>query len=123
MSDCGVCLSGSDYGSNDFYEERIVKGRKDYFCCECNRDINKGDKHEYAVGKSEGSIHTHRTCLDCMNIRDAFNCDGGFLFGSLWDSLSEYSHELNTGCLAKIKTPSAKGYFLEQLREFRGIEW
>ena len=36
--DCGVCLSG-DYDRPEFYHDTIVKARKQYKCCECNRAI------------------------------------------------------------------------------------
>lgn len=122
MSDCGVCLSGDYDCAAEFSDTSYAKARKVYRCCECHRDIAKGQEYERQVGKWEGDFYTYKTCMDCVNIRTAFACGGGYTFTRLWEDLSEYQRELNTGCLEKIKTPTAKAYFLERLRKWRGIE-
>lgn len=53
-----------------FYKVRQVKGRKDYTCAECLRDIPKGEPHEYAKGLWEGSFDSFRTCNLCTGMRD-----------------------------------------------------
>lgn len=46
---------------------KIVKGRKDYECCECNVALGKGSKHEYVSGIWGNSNLEFRTCLECVD--------------------------------------------------------
>lgn len=121
MTDCGVCLNDGDFDAPEFYNESIVKARKQHKCYECNRIIDIGKQYQRVTGKWDSSVDTFCTCLDCMNIREAFRCGGSFLFGELWTTLRESQERINTGCLERIRTPSAKEYYLERLREMRGI--
>lgn len=119
--DCGVCLSSSDYDAPKMYSEKVVKARKSHRCCECGRLINVGNHYQKACGKWGGDFGEFHTCMDCLNIREAFRCGGGFLFGQLWDSLHEFRNDVTAACVAKIKTVSAKQYYMDWLREQRGI--
>jgi len=124
MSDgCGVCISGSDYDEGpEFYEAIEVKARKPHVCGECHRAIPKGTIYERVTGKWEGDVKTIKTCLDCMNIRDGLSCDGGFTHGTLWESIREVFDQMNTGCLAKIETASAKAYLVSRWRKWKGLD-
>lgn len=122
MTDCGVCLSDNDYDGPTLYNDRFVRARIPHKCCECRRTIIPGFQYQKVTGKWEGYFNEHHTCMDCWNIREAFRCGGGFIFGQLWETLADYRNDINTGCLEKIKTPSAKGYYLERLRKMRGID-
>lgn len=122
MSDCGVCLDGGDWDAPTLYNYNFVKARKEYSCCECGRKIHKGAEYQRVTGLWGGRFETYRTCMDCYYIREAFRCGGGFLFCDLWNTLWEFKNDINTGCLERIKTPSAKAYYLEQLRKMRGIK-
>ena len=122
MTDCGICLDPGDYECAEMYSEAVVKARKPHRCCECGKAIHPRSEYQRASGKWDGDFATYRTCLDCMHIRDAFRCGGGFLFGQLWDSLHEYRNDVNTGCVAKLKTVSAKQAYMDWLRQARGIE-
>jgi len=122
MTDCGVCLDPGDYDAPRMYSEMVVKARKPHGCCECGNTIHPGSEYQRASGKWDGDFGVYCTCLDCMHIRDAFRCGGGFLFGQLWDSLHEYRNDVNTGCVEKIKTVSAKQRYMDWLREARGID-
>ena len=69
------CLIDVDHDA--VYEElfcKIVKGKKEWRCGECNNFIHKGTEHEVFVGKIDDRINTHRTCLPCMQIRNKFLC-------------------------------------------------
>lgn len=120
--ECGFCLNPGDYDAPVLYQERIVRARKPYNCCECGRCIEPGQQYQKTTGMWDGEWYAHYTCLDCMHIRDAFRCGGGFLFGQLWDSLYEYRNDVNTACVAKIKTVSSKQRYMDWLREARGID-
>jgi hypothetical protein len=121
MSDCNVCIGGDDYEPWDFYDQRIVKARKPHKCCECYREIAAGSEYECITGKCDGYIDRYKTCLDCMNIRRGLAC-GAVGLTMLWDEIAQvFDQFVSTACLTKIKTPSAKAYFLERWREHRGL--
>lgn len=46
---------------------KIVKGRKDHNCCECNVLLGKGTRHEHVSGIWGNSNLEFRTCLDCVD--------------------------------------------------------
>jgi len=121
MSDCGVCISTGDYfdGTADVYQSDIRKARKPHKCCECNEAIKVGDKYEYYSILFDGRWTHHNTCLICMEIGEAFCCDGR-LFGELWSGFdeSEVWPALTTSCFDKLQTPEAK----EELRR-RWMQW
>jgi hypothetical protein len=121
MSDCNVCIGGDDYEPWDFYSEDLVKARKPHRCCECDRDIGKGAVYERISGKCDGYIETYKTCMDCRHIRKGLAC-GPVGLTMLWDEIGQVFDEFrNTACLLKIKTPSAKAYFLQRWREHKGL--
>lgn len=124
MGDCGVCIGGGygDYDTPSLYERSIVqKSRKEARCYECRRVIPIGSSYERVRGSWDGELSTVRTCLDCMHIRDGFACEGSYGHGELWSDLADVFGEINTGCLAKIETASAKAYLMERWRKWKGI--
>ena len=83
-----------DYSTVD---EKIVKARKEYKCCECGKKINKEQLHKRfkAVWRDTG-WETYRWCLKCDHIRDlAFDkypymrTDEGPPFGYLYEYIRE----------------------------------
>ncbi len=74
-----TCLIDADF--DDQYEPlycKMVKGRRNWCCGECNTIISKGKEHEVFVGKIDDRINTHRTCLTCLSIRNKFCCNWTF---------------------------------------------
>lgn len=122
MSDCGVCLDSGYDETPTLYNDNFFKARKSHRCCECGRQIAVGSQYQRVEALWDGNFDTYKTCMDWWNIREAFRCGGGFLFERLWDDLNEYKNDINFDCVKNIKTPSAKAYYLERLREMRGIE-
>lgn len=107
-----VCIAMDYDYSNEFYAESDRRARKAYKCCECNGAIAPGELYQYVAGKSDGSIFTARTCLVCAEIRKAFCCDGGWIFGELWMSVTEqlfpyWNDMLAIDCLARLTTDAA----------------
>jgi hypothetical protein len=99
VSDCNVCIGGDDYEPWDFYEEKIVKARKEHKCCECYRPIPVGTQYERITGKCCGDIDKYKTCLECMNIRKGLSC-GPVGLTMLWDEIGEvFSEIVSTACL------------------------
>jgi hypothetical protein len=40
----------------------------------------------------------------------------------LWERISEVFDEINTGCLSKIETASAKTYLVSRWRKWKGLD-
>lgn len=81
-----------DYESMLLLAEDEPMAMKIHRCCECGRNIEKGENYERAVGVSDGSISVFKTCLDCKSVREAFFCDGwGYtvMWSDLWEHLQE----------------------------------
>jgi hypothetical protein len=122
MNNCAVRIGADDYDPPTFYDEKEVTARKLHKCCECHRPITPGTRYQKASGKWDGDFHSYYTCLDCWNIREGLRCESGFLFGQLWEQITENFAELkSTACLTKISTASAKAYFLERWRKWKGL--
>jgi hypothetical protein len=122
MGDCNICIGGGDYdGAWDFCSVSVVKARKPHKCCECGRGISIGTQYEKIAGKFDGDFSEAKSCLDCMNICNGLAC-GSVGLGNLWDEIYQIFGEVTTGCLAKIKTPSAKDYFLERWQVWKGLK-
>ena len=89
MNDCDCSTDLSDMEcSPSLFDEKIVKGRKEYKCCECSDVILKGDKHERVKGLWDGDFNTYRTCLFCLKIRKFF-CSRGWVYGMLVEDIKE----------------------------------
>lgn len=46
-------------------KDRIVRGRKEFTCCECGDTIDIGTLQRYHVGKYGGDLLTYRFCEQC----------------------------------------------------------
>jgi hypothetical protein len=72
-------------------------------CEECHRPV---EKEEYIIGKYEYGEQTnyHRTCLDCMSVRDNLFC--GFQYSMIWndlkDNIMEYPDGISFANIAKL---------------------
>lgn len=107
MSDCGVCISSEPDGTCDFFIQETRKARKTHRCCECHKEIQIGERYEHARGKFDGDMWASDTCLICVEIAEAFYCNGR-MFGCLWEEMSDILDEITTGCFARLKTAAAK---------------
>jgi hypothetical protein len=120
MGDCGVCIGSDDYGeSASFSNMEYPKARKVHTCEECYRDIAIGQTYEKYSGVWDGSFSNHKTCMDCVNIRRGMSCNNSVCFGQLWEEIYYIFPEVTTGCLERIKTPSAKAYFIERWNQWK----
>jgi len=76
----------------EFYESKVVKGRKDHQCSECLRVIEKGEQHEYAKGLWEGDFSDYRTCQTCLDMIKEIDLHC-HCHGALMDELHECDFE------------------------------
>jgi len=109
MSNCScVLVAGGDGPEASTTSTR--KARKSHVCCECAETINRGDKHEHVSGIWNGEPSRFRTCLTCVEIRDAFFCDG-WEYGSVLQALSDHLCDLTDlpcECLAQLSQKARK---------------
>jgi hypothetical protein len=122
MSCADVCVYHDWDGSNEFYAERRVIARKAHRCVECRGKITPGQSYDYSSGKCEGEFFSARTCLVCVEVREAFVCDGA-VFGMLWESVEEelFPRWRTDGpfeCLAKLSTPEARAFCQSRFAEW-----
>jgi hypothetical protein len=123
MSDCDVCIGGNCDDFPEVSDTKTKTARKPHKCCECGREISRGQRYEHCVMKYEGEWFSYKTCLLCVEIRTVFTCGKSFLFECLWDDMREYAFEsLTTAskCFRKL-SPSAKAFTLERWRDWKGI--
>lgn len=89
--ECGCQDDYCDFDNGpECYQEIWRKARKDHKCCECYRDIKKGEKYQYISGIWDGRPSSFKTCKQCATIRDEYFC-GCAMLGDLrehvWDML------------------------------------
>jgi len=94
------CCFVSNDGENgpEVFSYHVRKACKPYKCCECGDVIAAGESHEYASGRWEGDWNSHRTCLGCVDVRDAFSC--GYTYTMFWLELLE--QDIPLGALDKL---------------------
>ena len=121
MSDCSICLSGPDGEFVEMLVERVVTARKALKCCECHRAVIPGQKYEYAKTLWEGVFTVYRTCMVCVEIRQAFGCDG-WVYEGIWEDFEEYLfEEMNEVCFTRLQTAEAKRFLRERWMQWKGL--
>ncbi len=75
---------------------KVVRGKRDYRCCECRDPIPKGTEHEAYGGLWDGIFETYRTCIACRDLREALRPimrqawgEDCFTFGHVRETISE----------------------------------
>lgn len=125
MSDCNVCI-GSYGQSYEFveYVTSLERCDKPITCSECGDQIPAWTEYERALGTDEdGEEHLYETCMDCMHIANGLGC-GDRTHGMLWEALRDGDgfESFNEGCVAKVKTVSAKTKLVNEWRKWKGLE-
>jgi hypothetical protein len=106
------CSCSISAGIDDFAEvisAKWITARKRHSCHECNRLILTGEEYYKEIAEYEGEITTHKTCRDCMSLRN--HLCGDFFWGEIRDMIEEAIFEcdgkLPEACVAKL-TPAAQ---------------
>lgn len=86
-----------DYNDGDWEWIRypaMRTARKAHACDECHRTIAKGERYEYALGKSDGRLFPQRTCEHCRAVTSWLMvwCNG-YLYGAVLEDLVEHWDE------------------------------
>ena len=92
--------------SADFSLDKIQKARKLHVCCECGKTIEIGEKYELCSGMWDGCFSIYKTCLDCLDIRHSFFCDGWYyseIMESLWSHVVDMNGVISESCLYSLR--------------------
>lgn len=113
-------LGGGDDNPASVFNASVVKAAKEHHCTECHEAIPKGAEYELAKGCWDGHWSTYKTCLSCVEIRDHFACENGYVFGDVWSQLEEgFFPDMKAGgpCMEGLSL-AAKGRLFE-----RRLKW
>lgn len=124
MSDEGHCEVDFGDASDDaepveFYDEKMVTGRKVHQCSECDRTIAVGEPHQRKSYKFEGEFHCDRICDGCREVAGEFDLRyvGGLLWESFW---CEWDEGANLqGCLNRLTSVRAKTTMRDQWQRWQ----
>jgi len=88
-------MCGCDYEDGpSVLNEKFVKAKKSYKCCECGARINIGDEYQYTFGVWDGLASTYHTCEACAGVEISLSAMGFcFSYGYLREAYWEYLHE------------------------------
>jgi len=118
-SDCNACFYAGDYEAPEFYVRTVRVARKEHSCSECYARILPGERYEHVSAKWEEILDSFPTCLVCVEIRDAFACEG-FVHTTVWSDIREGMFEsMTTACLEKLSTAAAKAKLLKEWNEWK----
>lgn len=110
-----------EYHGGDVCDAHIAKrmqARKQFKCNECPRQIMLGEIYERVEMLLDGQWSKHRTCPDCLSIRDAFFCQGEYIYETVRDYLHEHIQDC-CGDLSETKiselTETSRGWICEEI--------
>lgn len=118
---CVLSNEGGDTAKFSFVST-INSSRKEFKCYECGNVAPIGSSYERvrASWYYDETPQTIRTCALCQEIRAHFSCDGGFIFGEVWETLREYLwSELNFSCLDGLSARAKE----KVLQDWRAWKW
>jgi hypothetical protein len=113
------CVSVDMDGCVDLISKTKPTARKGHKCHECYRAISPGEQYEVQKYRYEGKFEAHKTCSECVDIRNMFFCEG-YRYGSiredLVDDLNDADCELSESCIAEL-SPKARDIICEIIEE------
>lgn len=115
MVTCCAIGGGSDFAAS-VYERSTPRAAKAHQCAECECEITRGVRHEYVKGLWDGQWRSYRTCTLCVEIRDHFACEDGFLHGEVWSDLecNLFPTMVCGGRCMRGLSPAAKACLIER---------
>lgn len=116
MMECSCEIDvDAEYGGG-FENRQNITARKQHKCHECYRVIEPGEKYETASGVYDGSFYHHKTCSDCLSLRDQVFTNGWW-YGQIWDDFfSNIGCSISEICIAAL-TPAAREKVCEHIEE------
>ena len=111
--DCSCAIDMDSYDEVIVRKQEIRKARKIHICNECRRKIIK-EEYEYQTFIFEGEYDTHKTCTDCISIRDVFFSCGyyyGNILGDMINHIDSCDGNIKSEILDEL-TDNAKKYVI-----------
>jgi len=56
----------------DMFEITEPKAIKNHICCECRREILKGEKYQRVKGLWDGEFAVYKTCSECVELANEY---------------------------------------------------
>ena len=122
-----ICVNAARSAEDVWFKPREQSANKTHRCCECCRDIKKGELYNYETCVWEGSFMSFKTCNDCFSIRKSFFCDG-WIYETMMEYLREHikdsGGQISSDCLVGLTT-GAKDIVFEMIEEVwdRESDW
>jgi hypothetical protein len=119
MNEMVCCpLNSGDGDAAKFCDVRKRVAAKVHKCAECSEVIMKGVSYEEtaAMWHDDNKPQRFRTCMLCVEIRDHFACGRGWIFGEVWEQLTEnFFPDMKMGgpCMEGL-SPAAKGKLIDE---------
>jgi len=116
--ECATVSTGYDDGAATTLSEKIVTARKQHKCHECQRKIQPGERYENYVGLYV-NVFRHKTCLDCVSLRDVFFTYGytyEAIWQDMWEHIYECGDEISESALSRL-TPAARARVCDMISE------
>lgn len=106
----------------DFFDDTWPTARKPHRCVECREAIEVGEQHKKTAYRFNGSFHSERRCLPCVEVAAEFEYT--VFGGGLWNELQEeWSNGANLqGCLNRLTTARAKAHMRQRWARWKGVE-
>ncbi|MHC1701784.1 MAG: hypothetical protein AB9900_12585 [Humidesulfovibrio sp.] len=100
--------------------EGLRTARKAHKCGECRETIQPGEQYRYESGIWDGEPASFKTCLDCLDLRNQFCCQG-WEYGRVREMIREEIDECGGGVpldgLGKLR-PGARDVFLGMVENY-----
>ena len=116
---CSCVAVENDGDWADLISKTKPTAKKKHKCHECYRAILPGEQYEVQKYVFDWAFETHKTCSECVEIRDMFFCEG-YRYGSIRedfiDDLIDADCDLSESCIAVLSS-KAQGIVCEILEE------
>ncbi len=103
---CDMSIDMCDSEVFKISHNKIVTAKKTHKCNECGHEIQPGKQYENYSGLYEGHWWHHKTCLDCLDIRNTFFKKGFYaemLYENLSENLDEWGCDIPEDCIADLR--------------------
>ena len=109
------CIYVDDYAQPEAFKITTPVARKHHQCTECKRVIVPGEQYTVESGIWAGHPSRHKTCSDCISVRNEFFCQG-YMYNELWFQFREYlidgDGQIPSECLQNITSTARDKVFL-----------
>jgi hypothetical protein len=118
--DCACIYVDANFdGQVNILTEKTRKAKKLHKCGECRRDILPGEHYEYIAGIWEGALTVHKTCPECVSIRNTFFCDGWIyeeVINDLYQHIMDADGAVSSEAMENL-TPKAREHVIDMIDE------